>query len=67
MTAVIAWLLLNGMSSIDSTSITDEITQETVQMYGLLEADMEDNTILSGKLSLYPDLSKDDAWTHSHF
>jgi hypothetical protein len=66
-TAVIAWQLLNGMSSIDSTSIIDEITHETVKMYGLLEADMEDNTIQSGKLSLYPDLSEDDALTHSHF
>ena len=55
------------MSIMDPTSIIEEVIQETVQMYGLIEADMGDNIIQLGKFSLYPDLSEDFALTHSYF
>ena len=54
---------LDGMSSIDSTFIIEEVIQVTVQMYECMETGIEDNTIQWGKRSLIEDLSEVDAVT----
>ena len=59
--------LLDGMSSIDSTFIIEEVIQATVQMYEYMETGIEDNTIQWGKRILIEDLSEDDAVTHLCF
>ena len=58
---------LDGMSSIDSTFIIEEVIQVTVQMYECMETGIEDNTIQWGKRILIEDLSEDDAVTHFCF
>jgi hypothetical protein len=58
---------LDGMSSIDSTFIIEEVIQLTVQMYECMETGIEDNTIQWGKKILIEDLSEDDAVTHFCF
>ena len=40
---------LDGMSSIDSTFIIEEVIKVTVQMYECMETVMEDNTIQQGR------------------
>jgi hypothetical protein len=40
---------LDGMSSIDSTFIIEEVIQVTVQMYECMETGIEDNTIQLGE------------------
>ena len=55
---------LDGMSSIDSTFIMEEVIQVTVQMYECMETGIEDNNIQWGKRILIEDLSEDDAVTH---
>ena len=55
---------LDGMSSIDSTFIIEEVIQVTVQMYECMETGIEDNNIQWGKRILIEDLSEDDAVTH---
>ena len=58
---------LDGMSSIDSTFIMEEVIQVTVQMYECMETGIEDNNIQWGKRILIEDLSEDDAVTHFCF
>ena len=58
---------LDGMSSIDSTLIIEEVIQVTVHMYECMETGIEDNTIQWGKRILIEDLSEDDAVSHFLF
>ena len=55
---------MSEMSSVDSTSIIDDLLGIVAQVHDQMEADMEDNTIQQRKRLLIQNLSEDDALMH---
>ena len=58
---------VSNASSIDSTSIIDNLLGIVAQVHDQMETEMEDNTNQWGKRLLIQDLSEDDALTHFCF
>jgi hypothetical protein len=58
---------MSEVSSVDSTSIIDDLLGIVAQVHDQMETGMEDSTIQWGKRIFNQDLSEDDALSHFHF